>query len=122
MRIAAPTAVAVALLAGCAVGVAPGQPKDVRGKGLPAHELHEECFAMASGDELRWRFSADAPLDFGVYYRDGKVVVMPVTRERVTVGEGRFVALSAHDYCASWESGAQALTLNYSLELGRPRR
>lgn len=77
---------------------------------------------MEAGDELRWRFAADGPLDFRVQFRDGKAVVVPVSRERVARDSGRFVALSARDYCAAWEARRTGVLLDYSLELARPQR
>lgn len=112
-------AVAVAaMLASCvAAPLAPGAPKAVRGQRMPPHELHDECFAMARGDEVRWRFVADEAVDFAVQYRDGKVVVLPLTRERVTADDGRFAALVAGRYCLTWEAGRKGASLDYVLDL-----
>jgi hypothetical protein len=110
-------------LAGCAAPrLAPGAPREANGQPLPPFQEHEECFAMEKGDELRWRFTADAPLDFRVQFRDGKAVVVPVSRELAAGDSGRFVALAARDYCATWEARKIGVLLDYSLELARPRR
>jgi len=110
-------------LAGCASPrLAPGLPRVASGQPLPPYQEHEECFAMEKGDELRWRYAADGPLDFRVQFRDGKAVVVPVARERVATDSGRFVALAARDYCATWEARKIGVLLDYSLELTRPQR
>jgi hypothetical protein len=107
-----------AMLAGCAAApLAPGTSKDVRGQPLPPHDVHEECFAMARGDVVRWRFVADEAVDFAVQYRDGKVVVLPLVRERVIADDGRFAALVAERYCLTWEAGRKGASLDYVLDL-----
>ncbi|MDH4181011.1 MAG: hypothetical protein OEV46_03300, partial [Betaproteobacteria bacterium] len=75
--------VASSLAACAAPRLAPGEPREVRALPLPPFQENEECFAMDRGEELRWRFAADGPLDFRVQFRDGKAVVVPVVRERV---------------------------------------
>ena len=112
-------AVAIAsVLAGCAAApLVPGVPKDVRGQRLPPREVHEECFAMARGDVVKWRFAADEAVDFAVQFRDGKAVVLPLARERVTADEGRFAALVAERYCLTWEAGRMGVSLDYVLDL-----
>ncbi|MDH5288253.1 MAG: hypothetical protein OEX23_16670 [Betaproteobacteria bacterium] len=114
--------VASSLAACAAPRLAPGEPREVRALPLPPFQENEECFAMDRGEELRWRFAADGPLDFRVQFRDGKAVVVPVVRERVAADSGRFVALAAQDYCAVWEAGRIGVLLDYALELARPQR
>jgi hypothetical protein len=110
-------------LAGCAVPpLAPGQPKEVRGHPMPPYEILEECFAMDEGDEVRWRFTAEAPLDFDIRYRDGKAEILPLVKERVSEDAGRYVALTAQRYCLAWEAKAQGTLLDYRIELGRSGR
>jgi hypothetical protein len=72
---------------------------------------------MARGDVVKWRFAADEAVDFAVQYRDGKAVVLPLTRERVTADEGRFAALVAERYCLTWEAGRKGVSLDYVLDL-----
>lgn len=122
-RRAALVVVIASTLAGCAAPrLAPGAPREANRQPLPPFQEHEECFVMAKGDELRWRFTADGPLDFRVQFRDGKAVVVPVSRELVAEDSGRFTALVARDYCAIWEARKIGVLLDYSLELARPRR
>jgi hypothetical protein len=119
-------AAALALaLAGCATPprIEPGRPLAVDSWPLPPYESHEECVALAPGDRLQYRFESTAPLAFNIHYHEGKAVVMPVTRERVSADEGTFAPLVAQDYCLMWEAGAQGTTIAYTLHLtrGRPK-
>lgn len=101
--------------------LAPGQPKDVRGKRLGPHAIHEECFALDRGDAVSWRFTAEKPVAFNVHYHEGKAVVIPVSREGVTQDAGRFVAIVPHDYCLMWEAGGVPLVIDYTLQMTRRR-
>jgi hypothetical protein len=119
-----PFAVAIAgamllALAACAAtpAIEPGKPLEVRAHPLPPYQVHEECASLRPGDRLHYRFESTAPLAFNIHYRDGKAVVMPVTRERVTADEGTYVPLAAHDYCLTWEAGAEGTTIDYSVRL-----
>ena len=123
MRGLAATALAASALVACATPpLAPGQPKDVRGYRIAEYEVLMDCFPMEAGDEVRWRFHSDVPVDFGIEFRDGAAIVQPVSRERVTADEGRFVALAAHRYCLQWGTGAQGAALDYALDLRRTSR
>lgn len=110
-------------VAGCAAAaLAPGTPKEVLGLPLPPYQMHEECFALARGASVTWRFRAQAPLAFDVRYRDGAALVLPIVRERVQADEGRFEALEAHRYCLAWEAGARGTPLDYTITLEAARR
>lgn len=105
---------------GCAAPpIVPGEPKEVRAHPLPPYQIHEECLSMKEGDELRWRFSASAPLSFDIHYHEGKAVIMPVTLDRVTAESGTFVALVDQDYCLMWEAGPKGTPVDYRIELRR---
>jgi len=112
-------------LAGCAAtpAIEPGKPLEVRAHPLPPYEVHEECASLRPGDRLHYRFESTAPLAFNIHYHEGKAVVMPVTRERVSADEGTFAPLAAQEYCLMWEAGAAGTTIDYTLRLtrGRPR-
>jgi hypothetical protein len=79
--------------------------------------------SLAPGDRLQYRFGSTAPLAFNIHYHEGRAVVMPVTRERVSADEGTFAPLVAQEYCLMWEAGAEGTTIDYTLRLtrGRPR-
>jgi phosphodiesterase/alkaline phosphatase D-like protein len=121
-----PVAVAIAgalllALAACAAtpAIEPGKPLEVQAHPLPPYQVHEECASLHPGDRLFYRFESKAPLAFNIHYREGKAVVMPVTRERATADEGTFVPRAAHDYCLMWEAGAEGTTIDYSMRLTR---
>jgi hypothetical protein len=111
--------------AGCAAPprIEPGHPLEVDAHPLPPYQIHEECVSLVPGDRLQYRFESKAPLAFNIHYHEGKAVVMPVTRERVSSDEGTFVPLAAHDYCLMWEAGVEGTTIAYTLRLtrGRPK-
>jgi hypothetical protein len=116
-------ALAAALLAqaGCATPAAldVGKPLEVSGHPLPPYQIHEECMTLVPGDRLQYRFQSRAALAFNIHYHEGKAVVMPVTRERVSADQGTFAPLVAQDYCLMWEAGAEGTTIDYSLRLSR---
>jgi len=118
-------AAAALALAACATppGLEPGRPREVLAHPLPPYQSHEECVALALGDRLQYRFGSTAPLAFNIHYHEGRAVVMPVTRERVSADEGTFAPLVAQEYCLMWEAGAEGTTIDYTLRLtrGRPR-
>ncbi len=108
-------------LAGCAAtpAIKPGKPLEVRAHPLPPYQVHEECASLRPGDRLHYRFESTAPLAFNIHYHEGRAVVMPVTRERVTADEGTFAPLVARDYCLMWEAGAEGTTIDYTVRLTR---
>ena len=109
--------------AGCAAPprIEPGRPLQVEAHSLPPYQIHEECVALAPGDRLQYRFESTAPLAFNIHYHEGKAVVMPVTRARVSSDDGTFAPLVAQDYCLMWEAGAEGTTIDYTLRLTRGR-
>jgi hypothetical protein len=115
---------ALLALASCAAApvIDPGKPLEVRAHPLPPYQVHEECASLRPGDRLHYRFESKAPLAFNIHYHEGKAVVMPVTRERVTADEGTFVPLVAQDYCLMWEAGAEGTTIDYAVHLTRGGR
>lgn len=114
---------AAAFLAACAgtAGIQPNQPYQVTGKGLPPYQFHEDCVTLAKGDKLEWSYTAQAPLDFSIQYRDGKALIMPMVREALPSSEGTFDVLVAQDYCLVWEAGARGTLLDYTVHLRRSR-
>ena len=118
MRRAAAT---VALLAaGCAgEAIVPDVPKAVREFAIAPYEIHEECADMAPGDRLDYRFEAQAPVAFHLYYREELAFVSPVSREGVQEFAGVFAAKIARRYCLQWEAGQRGALVDYRLRLLR---
>ena len=72
-----------------ATTLAPGKP-------------YEACMTLGAGDQRRWYFRADGPVDFNIHYRDGEQVTYAVKRERMRGDGGTFAARTAQDYCWVW--------------------
>jgi hypothetical protein len=105
-------------LAGCATErMVPGEPLVVTGQGLPPYHIHEECVRLVPGDRLEFRFEATAPLDFAIYYRDGRAVVMPWVRDKVLEDAGVFTPRTGEAYCLMWEAGPVGTLLDYRIRL-----
>ena len=63
---------------------------------------YEACMTLAAGDQRRWYFKADAPVDFNVHFHAGDQVTYAVKRDGMRGDGGTFVAKSAQDYCWTW--------------------
>jgi hypothetical protein len=111
-------AIALALpLTACAAqpAIVPGGVHEVKAHPLRPFQIHEECVKLEPGDRLDYTFNADAPLHFNIHYHEGNAVIMPVTRDKVASGTGRFEAIVAQEYCLMWEAGATGTPLDYSV-------
>ena len=119
--IARRTAAAVALFAaGCATEtIVPDVPKTATEFAIAPYEIHEECADMAAGDRLDYRFEAQAPVTFHLYYREGLAFVSPVSRENVQEFAGVFLARAGRRYCLQWEAGQRGALVDYRLRLLR---
>ena len=69
---------------------------------LAPGKAYEACMTLAAGDQRRWYFKADGPVDFGLHYRDGAEVTYAVKRDGMRGDGGTFVAKDARDYCWTW--------------------
>jgi hypothetical protein len=103
------------LVAACAgtPAVVPGEPKSVARQALAPYDVHEDCMELAPGDRLDYRFESSEPVAFNVHYHDGKMVVMPITRDAVTADSGVYAPKLRQGYCLMWEAGAAGATLAY---------
>lgn len=72
---------------------------------VAAGGFDELCLPLAAGQRLRYRFVADAPLDFNIHHHRGREVFYPVRaaalREQAATD---FTAPAADDYCLMWEN------------------
>ena len=111
---------AVAVVACTPAIVAPGQWLEVREQPVDAMGAHERCVTLKPGDRLEWRFTAKLPVSFNIHYHEGKVVIAPITREKVTEDSGMFDPLTAQEYCLMWEAGPTDTLIGYSMRV-QPR-
>jgi hypothetical protein len=111
------TFAALSLCACAAVTVTPGAPKVVKGHPLPPYQFHEECMRLAPGDRVDYTFESTEPVAFNIHYREGKVVLIPVSRERTRSDAGIFAAPLAQHYCLTWETGAAGALIDYRIRV-----
>jgi hypothetical protein len=110
-------------LAACAVHrIAPGEPKEVAKLVLAPYASHDDCVDLTPSDRLEYRFESAIPVTFGIRYRDGNVLVMPITREQATVDAGIFAPVLAREYCLTWEAGAAGAIIDYRALIRRAGR
>jgi len=112
----------VACVASCASAPLGSDTRAVDRLPIAPYDLHEECFDLATGDRLDYRYESSAPIDFDVRYRDGNVVVSPIVRPHSTGDSDIYEALVPARYCAAWQAGAEAATIGSRLLVHRTRR
>ena len=102
--------------------IVPGKPYQVRAHPLPPFQIHEECVRLSPGDRLEYSFDAQAPLSFKIHYHEGAVLVIPLSRDKVTSDRGQFEPSVARDYCLMWEAGPQGTPVDYRVRLIRGKQ
>ena len=100
-------------------------PKAVTGFPIAPYEIHEECAQLDAGDRLDYRFEAQEPVAFHIYYKDGITFVAPVSREDVhgILGHLQADARRAATACSGKPDSEGAL-VDYRIRLlrgGAPR-
>jgi hypothetical protein len=68
----------------------------------------EHCLKIDAGQSIRYRFTANSPVDFNIHHHRGQEVLYPVKRDAVARAEGEFRAPSSEDYCLMWTNRGQA--------------
>lgn len=112
------TAVLVLPLAACASApIDPTAPRVFSGVRIAPYEQHEDCVTLADGDRLDFRFDAQFPVDFEVRYREGAIVIIPLSRERTREYAAVFAATAQRVYCLAWEAGPQGSILDYRVRV-----
>jgi hypothetical protein len=112
----------LALSACAAPTIKEGTPLTVTDRVIAPHESHEVCAKLVPGDRLDYHFKAKSPVAFNIHYNEGKVVVMPVSRDSTTSDAGIFVPRFAQEYCLMWEAGPDGTFLDYRVTLTRGPR
>jgi phosphoglycolate phosphatase len=69
-------------------------------------EIFEECAQLAPGDRLDYRFEAQRPVIFQIYYMDGLTFIAPVSRDDVTGILGVFQPAVSNAAIAAVGSGS----------------
>jgi hypothetical protein len=104
-----------ACVASCA-GAPLGNDTRMRdGVAIAPYATHDECFDLAAGDKLDYRYDSNAPVDFEIRYRGDAFVVSPIVRPHSTADSDIFEALIPARYCATWQAGAKAVAVSYRL-------
>jgi len=107
--------VACLLFAAATAGAAEGEGAysiRVKGRGFD-----ERCVRLDAGESIRYRFSADVPVDFNIHFHRGKEVFYPVEARASRAADASFTAPHADTYCLMWErAGDGAATIDGSVD------
>jgi hypothetical protein len=98
--------IAACIAASTAVTAALAQSPVVISKTLVGSSAHKECLSVADRQSVRYRYHAEAPIDFAILYVDGAKTVYPLKLPTQTFGSGTFTA-KARDYCLVWTNGGK---------------
>ena len=71
---------------------------------LVAGKPYEACMTLAAGDERRWYWKSDGPVDFNIHFHEGDQTRYALKRERMRGDGGTFTAKAAQEYCWSWSA------------------
>ena len=109
------------LVAACAAPDTIGgdEPRAATELAINPYEFHEECAALAIGDRLDYRFEAQAPVTFQIYYKEGIAFVSPVSRDDAREGAGVFNVRVPRRYCLRWDAGPQGALVDFRIRLLR---
>ncbi len=114
MRLAALAFVAAALCAAAADSAQDGwKTFEVR---LAAGSMHEECATVEAGEQRRYQWKTDGPVDFNIHYHQEQEVLYPVKREGMRGDGGAFTAKTREDYCWMWTARDKPLKLEGRIE------
>ena len=87
-------------------------------------KIAEWCAKLAAGQLVRYRFDADAPLDFNIHAHEGDQVIYGARREAVErLDFSDFKPRTAADWCWMWTNRTEApVEVRYLLYVGqRPK-
>lgn len=122
MRIPAP---ACGLLAALALMAPPAHAQDANIRvittTITSAGAHKECVSLSKAQGLRYWFRSDAPLDFKIQYQHGSSLVLPVKREKLSMGNGIYAARTAEVHCMVFTNRARK-PVTVRLEFARLER
>ena len=111
------TLIPIVLAAGCVSVVRPlDAPRIGSGAEVAPYAIHEECFALAAGERISYRFTAQRPVSFNIHFHEGNTVILPIDIASTTGESGVFAADRAQAYCLMWEAGAEGSLLDYRVQ------
>ncbi|MEP7208542.1 MAG: hypothetical protein ABI920_16510 [Casimicrobiaceae bacterium] len=116
----------VALIVG--VGVAgcvtkpppPGEFRVVKGHGMSAFAVHEECMRVSAGDRIEYVFESTEPLHFDIHFRAGGATLLPLSQDGVREGAAVYPVLESQVLCLGWEASAAGARLDYRFRIRLP--
>ena len=88
---------------------------------LTSAGAHKECVSLSKAQNLRYWFRSDAPIDFNIQYQDGSGLVVPVKREKRSIGTGTYRVKAAEVHCMVLTNRAQK-PVTVRLEFARVER
>ena len=78
----------------------------------------EVCGMLKKGENINWRFNANAPADFNIHYHVGDDVVEPENRKGIAKAEGAMLVVLNQDYCWMWRN-REATPVDVEVQLNR---
>jgi len=108
-------------LAACAAPdtIVGDEPRTATELAINPYEFHEECATLATGDRIDYRFDAQAPVTFQIYYKEGIAFISTVNREDVRDAAGIFIVPAPRRYCLRWDAGQQGALVDFRIRLTR---
>ena len=85
---------------------------------IAAGKFIELCGKLAIGENVRWSFTATAPVDFNIHYHAGKETVFPAKQAQVMKGRETLNVTVAQDYCWMWTNKTTA-AVSLTVDLAR---
>jgi hypothetical protein len=111
-----------ALLAACAAPdtLVVDEPRTATEFAIAPYEFHEECATLQRGDRIDYRWEAQAPVAFQIYYKEGITFISTVSRDDVRESSGVFSVPAARRYCVRWDAGQQGALVDFRIRVLRP--
>jgi hypothetical protein len=118
------TPLAAMLLAACATPdtLVVDEPRTATEHAIAPYEFHEECATLEAGDKIDYRFEAQAPVTFQIYYKEGITFISTVNREDVRDAAGVFNVPAARRYCVRWDAGQQGALVDFRIRVLRAKK
>lgn len=73
--------------------------------------MHEECATLKTGEQRRYYWKSDGPVEFNIHFHEGDKVAYPVKQDGLRTSGGTFTAKSDQDYCWMWTARAKPVQL-----------